>query len=98
MRIEVQRSGGFAGLTRTASVDTGRLPAAEARRIEDSVRVLDLEAAGRQAAGARPRPDGFQYDVTIEEGGERRRVTLCDPTPAGFQDLFRQMLELQRGT
>ena len=96
MRIEVQRSGGFAGLTRSASVDTSRLPAEEAHSIEAAVRGLGLESAGRQSASAQPRPDGFQYDVTIEDGGERRQLMLRDPTPPGFQDLFRRMLELQR--
>jgi emfourin len=96
VRVEVQRSGGFAGLSRVTAVDTANLPPADARDIEERVRTIDFDAAGRQTAAAEPRPDAFQYDVTIADGDSHRKVTLRDPTPPGFQDLYRRMLELQR--
>ena len=96
MRIQVERSGGFAGLSRRVSVDTEKLAPEEAREIEARVRALDLDSAGRAAASGEALPDAFQYDVVIEDGSVRREIRLRDPTPPGFQDLFRQMLELQR--
>jgi hypothetical protein len=96
VRIQVQRSGGFAGLSRMTAVDTADLPPAEARDIEERMRSIDFDAAARQTASTQPRPDSFQYDVTIENGDGRRQMTLRDPTPPGFQDLYRRMLELQR--
>jgi len=58
MRIEVRRSGGFAGVTRTFAVDTAALPAARAAEIE--------RIAGSLAAGRSPSADGFAYQVTVD--------------------------------
>jgi len=57
MRIEVRRSGGFAGVSRTFSVDTSSLPAARAAQIERLARAL---ASHRSSA------DAFSYDVVID--------------------------------
>jgi hypothetical protein len=58
MRIEVRRTGGFAGVARTFAVDTSTLPAARAAEIE------------RLARGLAPRSsqvaDSFSYEVTID--------------------------------
>ena len=95
MRIRVERSGGFAGLVRTAEVDTATLPEAHAREIEDRVRAIDFEGGARRSAEAEARPDAFQYDVTIDDGAKRQRVTLREPAlPAGFSEVFRRLLEL----
>jgi hypothetical protein len=79
------------------AVDTANLPTAEAHDIEARVRAIDFDGAGRQTAAAEPRPDAFQYDVTIDDGDIHRQVTLRDPTPPAFQELYRRMLELHRG-
>ena len=55
-RIVVTRSGGFAGLSRTTEVTD----AASVARILDAVR-------GHSAAPTPPRPDGFVYEVSVEE-------------------------------
>src|SRR5207245_2080109 len=40
-------------------------------------------------------PAAFQYDVTIDDGAKRQRVTLREPAlPAGFSEVFRRLLEL----
>ncbi len=65
MRIEVRRSGGFAGMTRTFAVDTAQLPRERAERIE---RLAREAPAARRA----PRADAFSYEVTID--GKTREV------------------------
>ena len=62
MRIEVRRTGGFAGIARTFAVDTSKLPPARAAKIERLARSL---TAGAAAA------DAFSYEVTID--GEKLR-------------------------
>jgi hypothetical protein len=57
MRIEVRRTGGFAGVARRFSVDTSGLPAARAARIERLARAL---------AAASSSADAFSYDVTVD--------------------------------
>ncbi|HZF88254.1 protealysin inhibitor emfourin [Streptomyces sp.] len=70
MRIQVRRTGGFAGIERHAEIDTsGRPDAAEWRALAE--RAL---AAGQ---GTRPAgvPDGFGYEITVDG----RTVYASDP-------------------
>ncbi|MGW7549247.1 protealysin inhibitor emfourin [Streptomyces sp. NPDC054770] len=70
MRIQVRRTGGFAGIERRAEVDTsGRPDAPEWQALAE--RVL---AAGR---GTPPPgvPDGFAYEITVDG----RTVYAADP-------------------
>ncbi|MFI2640056.1 protealysin inhibitor emfourin [Streptomyces sp. NPDC018610] len=70
MRIQVRRTGGFAGIERRAEVDTtGRSDAHEWQSLADKVL-----AAGQQA----PRPvvpDGFSYEITVDD----RTIRASDP-------------------
>ncbi|HEX6675112.1 MAG TPA: protealysin inhibitor emfourin [Actinomycetes bacterium] len=76
IRIDLVRSGGFAGISRRASVDTGTLPPAEAARIAELVKAVDFDALGTLAAGPPGRPDRFQYDLDVHEGGRHHHLTL----------------------
>jgi hypothetical protein len=78
MKIELIRSGGFAGTRMETSVDTSNLSADEAERIQDLVRRLDLDALRRQASSSRVSPDEFQYDLTVIEGDSRQRLRLSE--------------------
>jgi hypothetical protein len=78
VKITITRSGGVAGITTTASVDTESLDAYRAHAIE--------AIAARTTSASDPgamMPDAFQYDVTITD--ENRSRTMCfhgDPCPA----------------
>ncbi|MCW5248986.1 MULTISPECIES: protealysin inhibitor emfourin [unclassified Streptomyces] len=70
MRIQVRRTGGFAGIERHAEIDTaGRPDADEWRALAERV-----VASGR---GAPPPgvPDGFGYEITVDG----RTVYTADP-------------------
>ncbi|MER5193214.1 protealysin inhibitor emfourin [Streptomyces sp. NPDC002755] len=70
MRIQVSRTGGFAGIERRAEVDTsGRPDAPEWHALAERA-----VAAGR---GAPPVgvPDGFSYEITVDG----RTVHAADP-------------------
>ncbi|WP_458078433.1 protealysin inhibitor emfourin [Streptomyces sp. EMB26] len=70
MRIQVRRTGGFAGIERQAEVDTsGRADASEWQALAE--RAL---ADGRTAAPAGV-PDGFRYTITVDG----RTVHCADP-------------------
>ncbi len=76
MRIEVVRTGGFAGIERRAAVDTAGHP--DAPRLE-SLAAEALSAPPPPPHRA-PTPDGFSYAITADG-----RTTRCaDPhlTPA----------------
>ncbi|QYX80123.1 protealysin inhibitor emfourin [Streptomyces akebiae] len=85
MRIEVRRTGGFAGIERHAVVDTaGRPDAQEWHTLTE--RAL---AAGR---GSPPLgvPDGFSYEITVDG----RTVHCADPRLSEAQrELIRRVLK-----
>ncbi|MET8976055.1 protealysin inhibitor emfourin [Streptomyces sp. NPDC004539] len=61
MRIQVRRTGGFAGIERHASLDTtGRPDAAEWQSL---ARQALAGAATARPAGV---PDGFGYEITVD--------------------------------
>ncbi|MFF3498015.1 protealysin inhibitor emfourin [Streptomyces sp. NPDC003247] len=70
MRIQVRRTGGFAGVERRAEVDTaGRPDAAEWHALAEQA-----VAAGRSAPPVGV-PDGFSYQITVDG----RTVYTADP-------------------
>ena len=64
MRVEVRRTGGFAGIARAWSIDTAKLPPERAAQIE---RAIERMTEGRSSS-----PDAFAYEVIID--GKRREV------------------------
>ncbi|WP_329217173.1 hypothetical protein OG352_14355 [Streptomyces sp. NBC_01485] len=70
MRIQVSRTGGFAGIERRAEVDTSGRPDAD----EWHALAEQAVAAGR-GAPAIGVPDGFSYEITVDG----RTVYAADP-------------------
>lgn len=75
MQITLQRTGGFAGIPMTKSVDSAKLPPAEADRLRQMV-----ESAGffqlSPHMTAKPAPDRFQYLLTVTENGKSHSVSM----------------------
>jgi hypothetical protein len=61
MRIQVTRSGGFAGIERHAEIDTDALPDADRWHALAS----SVLASGAQDPSAGV-PDGFSYEITVD--------------------------------
>jgi hypothetical protein len=83
MKINVKRTGGYAGLEEElASVDTSRLEPGAARRVEqllDGAGFFDLPAAAADdAVGA----DMFRYEVTASDGGRQNTVSFSEGSPS----------------
>jgi hypothetical protein len=89
LRIELTRSGGFAGLTsKLGELDTSELPEAEARDIEAMVEKANvpklLAASPIRGKGA----DRFQFHLAIEDESGRRELTFSeDQIPDALQAL-----------
>ncbi|MCQ4081994.1 hypothetical protein NGB36_15595 [Streptomyces sp. RB6PN25] len=89
MRIAVTRTGGFAGITRKAELETAGRP--DAPQLTDLARAA--LAAGRSAAppGAR---DAFQYEITIGDA----TIHCADPEVSEAQRaLIRAVLSAEPG-
>ena len=93
MRIQFERSGGFAGVTRKASVDTSRLPPAEKAALEALANAVAFDQIPPPKPG--PSADRFQYRLTISDGDRRKTASFADGqvTPQ-MRPLLDRLLEL----
>jgi hypothetical protein len=92
MRIEVTRSGGFAGLVRRATVDTAGLPDAEEWHRLAETALADRAGPSQEASPVR---DGFRYEITA--GDRRVEAGEHDLTPAQRELTARVLREGTRG-
>ena len=97
MRIDYERTGGFAGMRLAAKIDSAALPADQAGALQNAVaaaRFFDLPAkipAPPQVA------DQFQYHVTIEAEGKRHTVDVGEGSASpALQDLLQRLTQLAR--
>jgi hypothetical protein len=74
MRISLTRTGGLAGMRRTATVDTANLDRSRAEALERLCQQAEIE--GRSPVRPDKAPDRFRYTLTIEEAGRRRTVNF----------------------
>jgi hypothetical protein len=91
MRVELERSGGFAGLTLRALLDTSELDPDQASAADAALDALDWE---------RPPPppprggDYYQYQLTVTGAtGRQRSTVLYEPqVPTALRPLLRQLV------
>jgi hypothetical protein len=82
MRISLTRTGGLAGMRRTATVDTAALDASRAEALERLLRQVEFAAPSAPGRSGQA-PDRFQYTLTIEEAGARRTVQFGEEDAPG---------------
>ena len=97
MRIDYERTGGFAGTRLAAKIDTAALPADQAKALHASIeaaRFFDLPAtipAPPQVA------DQFHYHVAIEAEGKQHTVDVGEASASpALQDVLQQLTALAR--
>ncbi len=97
MRINYERSGGFAGMRITTTVDTQSLPADQANDLNQLVAssgFFNLPATIPSGGGA----DLYTYTVTISDQGRQHTVTVKDGSiPPALQPLLQRLTSLARG-
>ena len=80
LRLDLEQTGGFGGLTLRRKLDTADLAPDAAAEVEQLV-----DAAERAPAPdppPRPSPDAAHSELTIERGGTGRRLSFDDPAVA----------------
>jgi len=92
MKIQVKRSGGFAGLSDTlCDLDTANLAPTDARAIETLGRSLESELRAQgvaQPVGA----DLVKYEVTLSNGQGGRTLVIADDGSKAMEP-FRRLLD-----
>lgn len=101
MLIHYSRSGGFANLRVTYSVDTAKLPKELAHELERLVNQTDFFSLTAAPPTASPRvaaasiPDLMQHEISIQQGEEQRSLHYNDMTmPEQLHPLLERLQEL----
>lgn len=90
MRISLTRTGGLAGMRRTATVDTAALDPSRAEALERLLRQAEREGPSSAPARSGRAPDCFRYTLTVEEAGRRRTVQFGEE---GAPDCVQRFVE-----
>lgn len=84
MRLQIRRTGGIAGVTLRAQLDTAQMPAEQAAQVHHAIRDL----AGHQDT-APPHPDAFRYEITqLDDPGQAPIVLNEHAIPAELHELI----------
>jgi hypothetical protein len=97
MRINYERTGGFAGMRLAATIDTAALSPDQANALQEMIeaaRFFDLPA---QIPAPAQGIDQFQYRVTIEAQGKKHTVAVGEAAASPeLQALLQQLTLLAR--
>lgn len=95
MKISVERSGGFAGLTeKIASVDTKELVRAKAEPLEKLIERVGFFGLPAVMTGNAVGADQFKYEITVEDGARHHSVAFVEddsPQTAPLRGLVKQL-------
>ena len=96
-RIELVRSGGVAGISLRATVDTSVPDDPDAAWFEQALDGVDLRGLAEETAegvagggGASGQPDRFQYRLAVERSGERHEVSFGE---AALPEVLRPVVD-----
>ncbi|MEB3177427.1 MAG: protealysin inhibitor emfourin [Nostocaceae cyanobacterium] len=83
MRISFERSGGFAGIIMSTTVDTANMTANEASQVKQLVEVADFFNLAAVITSPQAQYDRFQYRVTVEDNNKQNTVVVGESAIPG---------------
>ena len=97
MRIEYERSGGFAGMHFTTTVETAALPHAEAVKWHELVEQAKFFELPAMIPAPTPGIDRFVYKLLIDDRGLQHTVEVGEAAlPESLRPLIEQLQKLAR--
>ncbi len=83
MRISLERTGGFAGMTRNTTVDTASLPSHQANQLPSLLEAADFFNLPTDIETPANQRDRFQYRLTVEDKEKQHTVTVSEAAMPG---------------
>jgi hypothetical protein len=97
LRMSIERSGGFAGITMRTAVDEKDLTPDEAKELHQLVEEADFFNLPGKIVSRSPQPDRFQYELSLEENGRQHTVTVSEEAmPEKLKPLVKWLMEKAR--
>ncbi len=78
MKVTFERSGGFAGMLMTATVDTEILSTSEAEQLRQLIQATNFFHLPSKIVSASSQPDRFQYKIIAEDGNRHHTVQVSE--------------------
>ncbi len=97
MIIRMERSGGFAGMTLSAEIDTEQLDERERLALQELVKSADFCNLPAHIKGPNVGSDRFMYVISIEDGDKTHTVDVSEGgMPEELQPLVNRVTLLAR--
>lgn len=97
MKIQFERSGGFAGMLLNTTIDSSDLPPEEARALQAELEAADFFNLPAKIDDRSRGADRFQYRITVEEKDRRHTVEFGEAAaPPNLQPLVERLSTLAR--
>ncbi|MDJ0735853.1 MAG: hypothetical protein QNJ47_17620 [Nostocaceae cyanobacterium] len=97
MKIDFERSGGFAGISLTYSVDTESISENEAYELQQMITTANFFNLPAKIAASPSGADQFNYKITVENEGQQYTVETGDMSaPPTLQPLLQKLNQKAR--
>ena len=83
MRISIERTGGFAGMINTKTVDSADLPEHEANQLPQLVEAANFYNLPPDISVPPNQPDRFEYTLTVEQEDRKHTVKVSEAAVPG---------------
>lgn len=95
MHIHFKRSGGFAGMRLSCSLDTEELPPGQAEELDKLIGEAEFFELPEELVPEQPRPDRFEYQVRVKADEKEHEVTVNDAAaPESLRPLLNYLTTL----
>ncbi len=97
MLIHFERTGGFAGMRTSITLDTGSVSLEEARKLQEMVEAAGFFDLPPEFPVPKRGADYFQYKLTVESEGRKHTVEVSEPAiPAALRPLLQSLMTYAR--
>ena len=80
MLIHLERTGGFAGIAQTKTIDADKMPNETHQQLTDLLIAVDFFNLPIHFDSQSLRPDRFYYSLTVEDKGQKHTVSFSETT------------------
>ncbi|MDD5563394.1 MAG: hypothetical protein PHQ91_06740 [Thermoanaerobaculaceae bacterium] len=95
MRVRLERSGGFANVRRSVTVDAAALAPERAVELRDLLAAAGLDTLPEEPPPRPGRPDRFVYRLTLEDEAGARSVSVSEDAAS---EPLRHLIDWLQGT
>ncbi len=95
MHIDFTRSGGFAGMRLSCSVDTDHLPDEQSSELDKLLGDAEFFELPEKILPEKSQPDRFEYHVNVDAGDKSHAITVSDAAaPESLRPLLNYLTTL----